>query len=75
MDQKENQKIPPEGLLQKWGINEVLPCPFCGNIELCFSAVNSQYSIRCIPCGVQMSHDRKDKVISYWNQRQNPLSS
>lgn len=51
-------------------IKTLLPCPFCDkadNIQTGFIYPN--YIIKCYACSVVMSHDRKDKVIEYWNKR------
>lgn len=56
---------------------EKLPdCPFCGGKpELSgFNPGNGRYFIRCIECQVQMTEDRRDKVISKWNRREQRLT-
>lgn len=52
--------------------NNIKPCPFCGseegeNVILCYNY--PKYRIACIPCGVVMLADRKDKIIENWNNR------
>lgn len=45
------------------------PCPFCGKSAYECCTGDSKYTIKCIPCGVSITQDRKDKVRSYWNNR------
>lgn len=52
--------------------NGILPCPFCAAIEgknVILGYEYPNYRIACIPCGVIMRHDRKDKVIGMWNNQ------
>lgn len=52
--------------------NHIKPCPFCGSKEgenVILGYDYPKYRIACIPCGVVMVDDRKDKVIANWNNR------
>ena len=50
-------------------------CPFCGAEYGELTGVHfgsfpdSKFKIGCINCSVTMTHDRRDKVIAFWNQR------
>ena len=59
-----------EGPKTKVNEHSLLPCPFCGGD--CEVGMNgrSQYVVKCYPCSVSMSDDRKDKVVTNWNNRQ-----
>jgi len=47
-------------------------CPFCdSDSDLQTGYIHPNYVISCYRCGVKMSHDRKDKVIGFWNNRPN----
>lgn len=54
----------------------ILPCPLCGgkNQEDVFIGyvdfMPSHFKISCVPCGLQITADRRDKVISNWNNRE-----
>lgn len=52
--------------------NHISPCPFCGGKEgdnVILGYEYPKYRIACVPCGVVMINDRKDKVITNWNRR------
>jgi hypothetical protein len=52
--------------------NGISPCPFCGSKEgenVILGYEYPKYRIACVPCGVIMLDDRKDKVIANWNRR------
>jgi len=59
-----------EGPKTKVNEHSLLPCPFCGGD--CEVGMNgrSQYVVKCYPCSVSMLDDRKDKVVTNWNNRQ-----
>lgn len=48
-------------------------CPHCNGEEgvdvFIGHASPHHFRIACIPCSVEIKHDRKDKVIFHWNQR------
>lgn len=52
---------------------EIEDCPFCGGEygkEVFTGPIgDGKYHIKCVPCGVQMIDDRKDKVRHNWNER------
>lgn len=54
-------------------MNNLKPCPFCGATEenelILHPVPPAHYQIKCSFCGIHMKHDRKDKVISFWNTR------
>ena len=52
--------------------NGILPCPFCNSPEgenVILGYEYQRFRITCVPCSVTMAHDRKDKVIGFWNNR------
>ena len=57
------------GPLKKWGPFEILPCPLCGNRDIYFGQLPPEFFIKCIPCGLIVKQDRRDKVVGIWDQR------
>lgn len=49
--------------------DNIEPCPFCAGEALLGGIVGGNYIIKCRLCAVVMTHDRRDKVIQYWNTR------
>lgn len=54
--------------------DQLLPCPFCGGkpnetVFFCGLVNHYNYYIKCINCAIKMEHDRIDKVIGMWNNR------
>ena len=54
-------------------MNELKPCPFCGNeyINLISSVGKAAYWCKCEECGVSTScFDSKVEAIEAWNRRE-----
>lgn len=53
--------------------HNILPCPFCGGEigeDVFIGHIPpAHYQIKCSWCNITMKHDRRDKVISFWNTR------
>lgn len=57
-------------------MDELKPCPFCGNKYVCLEERNSLhgdlegYFIFCINCGIETGlYSNADKLIRKWNRR------
>ena len=44
-------------------------CPCCGSTPIYGAFPNSRHKIKCTDCGLEMTQDRRDKVIGMWNER------
>jgi hypothetical protein len=63
------EEVRLEGPLIKLKGSKIYPCHCCGNRDLVTSTKDGQYKIKCIPCNLEMSQDRADKVVVMWNKR------
>jgi Lar family restriction alleviation protein len=55
-------------------VNNLLPCPFCGNIEIHIESDSEGSSISCYKCGIGTveSNWTEKAAIDIWNTRQTP---
>lgn len=54
-------------------IEELLPCPFCGESKFKFSRMifgSTEWEfLKCLNCKCRMQHFKKDLLIKAWNKR------
>lgn len=57
---------------------QISNCPLCngksGEDVFIGQVEPSHWRIACVPCALEIKHDRKDKVLFHWNNRANRIA-